>query len=82
MIYIPVMLCLESDEDRKIREETAITKGLNKNTSWDEIIAFNAEQERKELTIKLELPINATWREIVKANDENILVTSPFRKRY
>lgn len=81
MIYILFMLCLESDEDRQIREETAITKGLDKNTSWDAIIDFNAEKEREELTKKLDLSINATWSEIVEANEENILATSPFRKR-
>jgi hypothetical protein len=80
MIYILVMLCLESDEERQFREETAITKGLGKTASWNEIIDFNAEQERKELTKKLDLSINATWSEIVEANEENILVTSPFRR--
>jgi len=81
MIYILFLLCLESDKDRQIREETAITKGLDKNTSWAAIIDFNAEKEREELTKKLDLSINATWSEIVEANEENILATSPFRKR-
>ena len=75
------MSYLEKDKDEKFREETALAKGLKKTASWNEIIDFNAEQERKELTIKLELPINATWREIVKANDENILVRSPFKNK-
>jgi len=66
------MLQLENDKERKIREETARTKGLAEIATWEKIIIFNAEQERKELVVQFGLPATATWRDVVKANDKKI----------
>jgi len=74
------MLRFENAEECQLREETAQTKGLEKNATWDKIINFNAEQERKELVIEFGLRKKAGWRDIVRANDENISTMSPWRK--
>jgi hypothetical protein len=70
----------EQEQERLFRQETAITKGLGTSASWEEIIQFNAEQERKQLVTEFGLREMATWKDIIRANDKNIETSSPWRK--
>lgn len=52
------------NNDDKYRKETAITNGLNETASWNDIINYNSELERKFLIQKFELKKNASWKKI------------------
>jgi hypothetical protein len=72
---------LEPDQERLFRQGTARTKGLDISASWDEIIKFNAEQERKQLVTEFGLRKMANWKDIIRANDKHIESSSPWKKR-
>ena len=54
----------EYDNDDKYRKKTAITNGLKETASWNDIINYNSEVQRKEFIQRFELKKNTNWKKI------------------